>query len=73
MKCPKCESDGILTRYVSGGALIDSSSYQKIENNYIKSSEYDFFFKLTAKKDHLQKHCGNCQYTWRVNTADDKY
>lgn len=28
------------------------------------------YFQLTAKKEHLSKHCRNCQYSWREDTAD---
>lgn len=71
MNCPKCESDRILTRFVSDGELINSSSFNRIEDEFVTSVEYDFFYKLKAAKDHLKKHCGNCQYVWRISTADN--
>jgi len=70
--CKKCGSSDILTRYIEQGQLIDSSSRRNVENEYISGSEYIFYYKLTAKKEHLHKHCRNCQYNWREDTADDQ-
>ena len=72
MSCPKCESDEVLTKFVSDGDLINSSSYKRLENEFVTSIEYDFFYKLKAVKDHLKKHCGNCNYQWRIATADNR-
>ena len=71
-KCTKCGSEDILTRFVKYGELIDSSSTKRIENEFISSSEYDFFFQLKAKKDHLDKCCRCCQYNWCENTLDNQ-
>ena len=66
--CYKCASEDINTKYVKDGELINSSSMQEIDNEFIRSSEYDYFYKLTAKKEHLLKSCRNCGYELRVNT-----
>ncbi len=71
MGCKKCKSEDIVTRFVDKGTLIDSSSLRKVSTEFISSSEYDLFYKLTAGKEHLHKHCRNCQYSWRENTADN--
>jgi hypothetical protein len=68
--CKKCKSTDIATSHIEIGKLIDSSSTKKIDNEFITPSEYDFYYKLVAKKEHLHKRCRNCQYDWRENTAD---
>jgi len=70
--CKKCNSDDILTRFVEADELIDHSSHFKINDEFVSSSEYDFYFQLKAKKEHLNKHCRNCQYAWREDTADNR-
>ena len=72
LTCEKCGSDDILVRYIEEGQLIDSSSFKKVENEFIKSSEYDMYFQLKAKKEHLHNHCRNCQYqsNTRVNNNE---
>lgn len=72
MKCKKCNSTDILTRYIKQDALINSSSELEIENKFIKASEYDFYFQLKAKIKHLKKHYRNCQYSWLEDTKDTK-
>jgi len=67
-RCLKCESGNIKTRHIPAGALINSSSLAKVENEFVRSSEYDYFFKLTAKTEHLLKTC-ECKYSWRVRVA----
>lgn len=69
MYCKKCGSDNIITQYISKGKLLHSSSFKHIENKYVSSREYAYYFKLTAKKEHLEKHCRNCDYTWREDTV----
>jgi len=68
--CDKCCGADISTKYIKQGKLITSSSRVKIEDEFTSSSEYDFYFKLTAKKDHLHLHCMNCGYEWNENAAD---
>jgi hypothetical protein len=70
--CKKCGSNDIQTRYIEEGELIDSSSTCKVETEFVTSSEYDYFYQLTAKKGHLDKHCRNCQHGWLENTLDSK-
>jgi len=69
--CKKCGSNDILTKYIHGGELIDSSSYKMVDDEFVSSSKYDMFYKLTAKKEHLKKNCRNCQFSWRERTIDD--
>ena len=63
--CSKCGSDNILIRHIPEGAMINGSSRHEVETEFVASSEYEFFWKLTAKKEHLSKHCRCCQYGWR--------
>lgn len=69
--CAKCSEKDIVTKFIESGELIDSSSKKSVKNEFVSSSEYDFYFKLTAKKDHLHRHCRNCQYSWREKCADE--
>lgn len=70
--CKKCGSSEIETKFVTKGDLIDSSSISKVVSEFTNNSEYDYFYKVTAKKDHLRKRCLNCNYIFRVRTLDDK-
>ena len=69
--CSKCDSGDILTRHVKQGELVDSSSRVEVEDEFISSSEYDFYYQLKAKKEHLHRHCRNCQYEWNENTVNN--
>ena len=69
-ECPKCGENNLLVRHMSEGELIDSSSYSKVDNEFISASEYDYFWQLKAKKDHLVIVCRTCKYNWRENTKD---
>lgn len=71
-KCKKCDSNDLVTKYVKDGELITSSSEVGIDDEFLKSSEYDFYFKITAKKEHLHKYCRNCQYSWNENTKNNQ-
>ena len=68
--CNKCGSWDILTQYIKQGKLVDSSSRVEVEDEFITSSEHDFYYSLKAKKEYLHKHCRNCQYGWNENTID---
>ena len=76
-KCIKCGGGDILVRYVSEGALLNHSGRQRVEDEYVTSDEYDFYWKHTAAKEHLVKLCRTCQYAWRAdvlkpeNTRED--
>lgn len=69
--CPKCASEKIVVNFTHAGAMINHSGRHEIETEFVTSSEYDFFWKHKAAKDHLKKHCRTCQYVWRENTADE--
>lgn len=74
-ECIKCGSDDINTTYVARNGFI-TSSWEKSkgtpDKEFLYYSEYDFYYKVTAEKEHLHKHCRNCQYSWRENTKDTK-
>lgn len=69
--CSKCGSDDVLTMFVKDGSIINTSSYNAVDSEFIYSIEYDVFYKLKAKKDHLHKYCQNCQHDWRDVTAEE--
>lgn len=71
-RCCKCDSSNVNAKFIQSGALINSSSLRNVNNEFIDSVEYDYFYKLTAKKDHLRFECGYCGYIWRENTKDAK-
>jgi hypothetical protein len=66
--CKKCGDNDILTRFIHAGKHITSSSLVKVEDDFISSSQHDSGYTLKAKKEHLTRHCRNCQYEWRENT-----
>lgn len=68
--CPKCASEDLYVRFIAARSLINHSGRQKVETEFVTSDQFDFFWKHTAAKDHLYKHCRTCQYAWRENTAD---
>lgn len=68
--CNKCSSLNLSVSHVPEGRLIKSSSLSKIENEFIRSSEYELFYKLTANKEHLHFSCRECGFDWRENTAN---
>lgn len=71
MACKKCGGTKITANHIKDGQLINSSSFKKIDNEFIRSSEYDYFYKLTANKEHLLKSCPTCSYSWRESTLDN--
>jgi uncharacterized Zn finger protein len=71
-KCEKCGSESFSKRFIPYRSLINSSSTKKVSNEFIDCSEYDFFYKLTAGKDHLLLKCEECGFTERVNCIDTK-
>ena len=70
--CAKCSSQDLYVLFVPRGHLISHSGRQQIENEFITSNQYDFFWQHVAAKDHLRKHCRTCQFQWLENTADAK-
>lgn len=70
MFCKKCGGDNLITKHIQKGSIIHSSSFKKIDDEYVQAREYSYYFKLKAKKEHLEKSCRNCDYTWREDTKD---
>ena len=68
VKCIKCmnSKDNFIV-HISEGELIDHSSRKKVENEFVRSSEYEVFYQLSAKKEHLHCTCNCCDYDWRQN------
>ncbi len=71
-ECEKCGDSDILTKHIKEGELINSSSPIKIEDDFISSSEFAMYYQLKAKKEHLSKHCRNCQYAWREDILNNQ-
>ena len=72
MFCPKCSDADIVVTFVSKGKVIDSSSIRKVEDEFSTSREYDFYFQVKAKVEHLRCICRRCSYRWREHTAQNK-
>ena len=70
--CKKCGSKNVDIKFTPRDYVINSSSLARVNNEFIRSSEYDLFYKLIAKKDHLRVKCNNCGNIERVRTLDDK-
>ena len=68
--CCKCRSKDLNTDFVAKGKLLTASARGRSPSEFIQSSEHDFFWAWSAKKDHLHITCRNCQYNWRQPTAD---
>lgn len=69
--CPKCSGNDLCVNFTPKGTVINHSGRHKVENEFVISNQYDFFWQHKAAKDHLKKHCRVCQYAWRENTADE--
>ena len=74
-KCPKCGSTDLNVLYKAPGAFVTSSwsrSAGKPDQEFLSYSEYDFYYRVSVKKEHLFKKCKTCQYSWREETQDSK-
>lgn len=69
--CPKCTSASVVAWFIQARSLINHSGRAQIETEFVTSNQYDFFWQHVAAKDHLLKHCPECQYRWREATADE--
>ena len=70
--CVKCGSKELNTSYIKNGEHITSSSAKEIETEFLTSSESSYYYSITAKKEHLHKHCRNCQYSWNEQVLQAK-
>ena len=70
--CLKCGSKELNTRYVKSGEHITSSSAKEIETEFLTSSESSYYYSVTSKKEHLHRHCRNCQYDWNEQVLQAK-
>lgn len=68
--CPKCGNTDLVLKHTPKDSIVANSSTKAVETEFITSSEYDFYYKLTAKKEHIHCHCRTCQYSWQRNCAD---
>jgi len=71
-KCSKCGNSDLVTRYIENNELVESSSRENINDEFVRSIEYEYYFKVKASKQHLHRHCRNCHYEWRDNVIGDK-
>ncbi|KJZ41346.1 hypothetical protein [Pseudomonas fluorescens] len=69
--CPKCTSNDLLVTFTPKGLIIDYAGRRKIEDEFVTSNQYEFYWQHKSAKDHLRKHCRTCQFQWRENTADE--
>ena len=66
MNCPKCTSTEITSKHYNAGDLVNSSSFNEVENEFIYSIEYECYFKLKARINYLSCYCENCKYNWKL-------
>ena len=70
--CEKCGSEDLHTQFIKNNECCETSSTTAVDNEFIYSIEYSYFYKLKALKEHLYKHCRNCQYNWREQVLQAK-
>ena len=70
--CKKCGSEEVGTCYVKEGEHITSSCRSEHTSEFIYSSEYDFYWKWTACKEHLNHTCNDCGNNWLTKCLDAK-
>jgi hypothetical protein len=68
--CKKCGSEEVTTKYIEKDEHITSSGRGKHPSEFIYSSEYDFYWKWTAEKEHLRKTCNDCGNEWLTKCLD---
>lgn len=71
MNCPKCSGTELKKKYVKYGELIDSSSFNPVDTDFVFSIEYEYYYKLKAKKEHVLVSC-DCGHQWREAVPNDK-
>ena len=69
-ECKKCGSSDVGVKLIKEGQHITGSARNKSDSEFIRSSEYDFYWKWTAYKEHLLKSCNSCKNTWRTKCLD---
>jgi len=70
MPCKKCGSDAINTKHINDGELINSSSLECINDEFLRSIEYEIYYQVKASKEHLAKKCKECGFGWRQNVIN---
>ena len=67
-KCSKCGNNDLYIKYRNKNELITSSwprGKGTPDLEFLYYSEYDFYYKVVAAKEHLEIVCRTCQYKWR--------
>ena len=65
-KCPKCKSTKLTREFIPRGQYITGSARHRHTSPFVHSSEYDFFWKWTAAKDHFVVTCSSCGHKYRA-------
>ncbi len=63
--CEKCGSEDTNVNYRHKGELIANSARVKSKSEFHYSSQYDYYWKITAEKEHLDCHCRRCHFEWQ--------
>ena len=71
-ECKKCGSEEVTTKHIKEGQHITSSGRGKHPSELVISSEYDFYWKWTAYKEHLNNKCNDCGNEWLSKYLDSK-
>jgi hypothetical protein len=70
--CQKCGYSQIDTAFLERGAVIDYSSLEKIETEFLTSKQYEIYCRVESAKDHMAYKCCRCGYGWRENVKEQE-
>jgi len=70
--CTKCASEDIRIVHVPRGKTVNSSAWNRVETDFLTSSEFDIYFRIDAKREHLNCRCRQCGYGWRQATVQNE-
>ena len=71
MKCTKCGGTDTAVTYYPKGKLINHSANERSESEFHYSLQYNYYWNITADKEHLHVHCRRCQYAWDESCGEE--
>lgn len=64
MNCTKCHGNAVTTKHINDGDTVNTSSLANVNDEFCYSIEYEIYYKVKARKEHLQHKC-KCGNVWR--------
>ena len=64
MHCAKCCGSEIATKLINDGDTVNTGSLDNVNDEFCYSIEYEIYYKVKARKEHLQHKC-RCGNLWR--------